>query len=76
MVLIHFRNEPAEVVYLHWNKKERTGRKTMDVISIHLTYVALRLAPEKGNWKVLLGPVVQTQHHVFSVQEHYINIII
>lgn len=46
----------------------------MDVISIHLTYVALRLAPEEGNWKVLLGPIVQMQHHVFSVQEHYISI--
>lgn len=48
----------------------------MDVISIHLTYVALRLAPEKGNWKVLLGPIVQMQQHVFSVQEHYISNII
>lgn len=64
------------MVYLHGNKKERTGRKTMDVICIYLTYVALRLAAEKGNWKVLLGPVVQMQHHVFSVKEHYISVII
>lgn len=48
----------------------------MDVICIYLTYVALRLAAEKGNWKVLLGPVVQMQHHVFSVKEHYISVII